>query len=120
MDLAFPFLFPAGGEAALAGKRGTARSALYLAPAQERPEPDLMCSFAPSVSESCRATLSRRDGWEERVSLVLSALKNPQHWAVLGTNSEWHSGWLPWLTSPGPAVLGLGSALPSPLCQQHL
>lgn len=64
MDLAFPFLFPAGGEAALAGKRGTAHSALSLALAQERPEPDLMCSFAPSMSESCCATLSRRDGWE--------------------------------------------------------
>lgn len=41
MDLAFPFLFPARGKAALAGKRGTARSALSLALAQERPEPDL-------------------------------------------------------------------------------
>lgn len=65
-----------------------------------------MCSFSPLMPGSFHATLGGRG----RVSSVLSALTIPQHWAVLGRDSRWPLGWLPWLCRASCAWLGLCSA----------
>lgn len=111
MALVFPLPLSCWGRGSPGRKRGTALCAWSLAPAQDRPEPGLAlrlswCAAFPS--QSFCATLGRRDGWEGRVSSVLSALKKPQPWlclawAAAGTRGGCHG-------SPGPSVL----------CQQHL
>lgn len=93
-----PFLWSRGSSGR---ERGSAVSALSL---------PLGLSCSAAFPPQC-LRVSVLGGRRGRGCALLCALKCPEHWAVLGMGSKWHSGWLPWLLLGLLCLPGLCRAL---------